>query len=139
MPMRTGRHLLRFPGTPAGFDQATAALHRVLDDHQMQGAARFDVELAFEEIAINIVRHGAPNGEVEATVAFDNHEVVLTFDDDGVAFDPLLRPDPELPSSIEDAQPGGLGILLVKKRATRLAYERTPQHHNRLTVVLPVR
>src|SRR4051812_44960231 len=56
----TGQHTLRFPATPDGVTSASESLSRLLDDERVGGRARHNVELAFEEIGTNIVRHGRP-------------------------------------------------------------------------------
>lgn len=132
--MEISQHAIRFPGTRAGFHQAFAAVQHVLDEHGCTGPARFNVELAFEEIAVNIVNHGHPTRDVELTLAFPPGAIVLTFEDDGVRFDPTEQDDPTLPDSIDDARVGGLGLMLVKKFAHTVAYERTAAERNRLTL-----
>jgi len=129
-------HVLRFPGTLAAFRDAFSQLNALLDRAQIRGEARFNVELVFDEIAANIIRHASPTGEIEVRVRLGG-EVVMTFEDDGVPFDPSARPDPPEPRSLEDAAPGGRGLLLVRTYCTRLDYCRTPEGRNRLTVVLP--
>ena len=131
--------VLRFPGTLAGFAEGTRALHRLLDERRIAGQTRHDIELAFEEIGANIVRHGAPANDVEVAAIFSEDEVVLTFDDDGIPFNPLELPAPEIPESLDEARIGGLGVMLVKKLARRIEYERTPQQRNRLTIAVPTR
>jgi serine/threonine-protein kinase RsbW len=61
----------------------------------------------------------------------------MIFEDDGLPFDPCSGPDPSLPRTLADAQVGGRGLLLVRRMATTLRYERTPTHRNRLLVTLP--
>lgn len=137
--MEISQHAIRFPGTRAGFDQALTAVRRVLDEEGCSGPSRFDVELAFEEIAINIVDHGHPTDDVELTLAFQPSGIVLTFEDDGTHFDPTEHADPAIPDSIDDAEVGGLGLMLVKKMAHGLTYERTSGQRNRLTFEIPAR
>ena len=60
--------------------------------------------------------------------------MVLTFEDDGRAFNPLEQPAPPKPTSLEAAELGGLGLVMVRKAASRLDYERTADQKNRLTV-----
>ena len=48
----------------------------------------------------------------------------LTFIDDGVAYDPLAKMDPDVTLSAEERQIGGLGIFLVKKTMDNLEYKR---------------
>lgn len=45
-------------------------------------------------------------------------EIVLTFCDDGAAFDPRERPEPEPFRELADAKLGGLGISLMRMAAT---------------------
>lgn len=115
------------------------ALRECLDARGLHGAPRYNVELVFEEIATNIIRHGSPIGEVELALSFTEHEVVLTFEDDGVPFDPRLQPDPVIPSSLDEAPVGGRGLPLVRNVATRIEYARTPQSRNQLKLAIPAR
>ena len=66
----------------------------------------------------------------------EGNTIVLTFDDDGPPFDPLERPLPAAAKSLEEAQLGGLRLLLVRKASPRLHYERTVDRKNRLTVAI---
>jgi serine/threonine-protein kinase RsbW len=133
----TSRYVLEFPATLAGFEEASRSLRRIIAARRLSETPRQNVELVFEEIATNIVRHGSPTGDIRAVVGFEKDQVVLLFEDDGVPFDPRNRPEPEMPSSLDDAVVGGLGLVLVKKLSSRLDYERTPQKRNRLTVAIP--
>jgi serine/threonine-protein kinase RsbW len=132
----TGQHTLRFPATLDGFTSASEWLRRLLDDERVDGRPRRNVELAFEEIGMNIIRHGRPRSDVEVTLLFGGDEVLLTFEDDGIAFDPLAHPDPDVPATLERAKIGGLGVFLVKKLAARFEYDRTPQQRNRVTIAI---
>jgi anti-sigma regulatory factor (Ser/Thr protein kinase) len=133
------RDVLRFHGTLDGLSEAADALQGLLDERELDEKARYNVQLAFEEIAANIVRHGFPTTDVEVSIDFDRDEIILTFEDDGVPFDPRERPDPPVPASLAEAPIGGLGLVLVRKITTRMAYERTPQHRNLLTLTIPAR
>lgn len=59
--------------------------------------------------------------------------VVMFFEDDGIPYNPLDRPDPDVEELLEKRQEGGLGIYLVKKRMDRVTYEYI-DGKNRLTV-----
>jgi serine/threonine-protein kinase RsbW len=89
----------------------------------------------FEEVISNVVRHGGAQ-QIEVSLARQADAIVLTFDDDGEPFDPLQRPAPVLPTSIEEAPLGGLGLLLLRKASTQLRYERTAGQTNRLIVTI---
>jgi anti-sigma regulatory factor (Ser/Thr protein kinase) len=135
---------LNFPATMAGFEQAFGALQSELDRDDLNPGTRYSVELVFEEIVANIVRHGSGDGGisgVDVDVAVDVHvggdAIVMTFDDGGVPFNPVGRPDPKRATSIEETPIGGLGLMMVRKAATEMRYERTPEQRNRLVVTLP--
>lgn len=51
--------------------------------------------------------------------------VVLCFEDDGVPFNPLEIPKPDVTEPMEMRGIGGLGIYLVKQRMDKVCYERT--------------
>jgi serine/threonine-protein kinase RsbW len=138
--MPTGEHVLRLSGDMAGFERGAAAVRSALDACHVNGRARFWVEVAFEEIVTNIVRHSYTDErahEIDVRLTCGPGAIVLAIEDDGQPFDPLQRPEPKRPASIDEVPLGGLGIPLVRKAATDLRYERTPDGKNRLTVTLP--
>jgi len=143
--MSVTEHLPPFTPTMAGLEQCAGALRALLEIRAVPGDARYYIELAFDEIASNIIRHGRPTGEIDLTIQFDVGEVVLTFEDNGVAFDPCDRPHPVLPLSpegsipLDDVPVGGRGLALLRTFVTQMAYERTPQQRNRLSLAIPVR
>jgi anti-sigma regulatory factor (Ser/Thr protein kinase) len=137
--MPTGELVLRFAATVAGLEEAGIALRRLLDARRLDHPVRYHVELAFEEIAANIVRYSQATREVEVAVELDGDEILLTFQDDGEPFDPRAQPEPRHATSLEDARPGGFGLPLVRKISSRMDYRRTDQQRNRLTIAIPAR
>jgi len=106
--------------------------------------ARFDVdahtlyrvELVLEETFMNVATHAFPDGmahpfQIELHVGQD--AISLHVRDNGVAFDPLQRAAAPLPESIDAAQPGGLGLHLIRRYASFVHYERVAGM-NHLTV-----
>ena len=113
-----------------------------LDAVRLDGATRYNAELVFEEVVANVVGHGAPDGhalEVRFTLEIRADSIILTFDDNGVPFDPRGRADPPPQKSLDEARIGGYGLMLVRHAASSLDYLRTPEGHNRLIVRLPRR
>ena len=130
-------HLLRFPGTTGGLHDAVVALREILDARGLQPRHRHDVELVFEEMASNIVNYGRPTHDVEVLIRFDD-ETLLTFEDDGVAFDPRAQPPPPVADTPSQLRIGGLGIVIVRDLCSRFDYERTSDNRNRLTLAIPM-
>jgi serine/threonine-protein kinase RsbW len=113
-----------------------------LDTVRLDGATRYNAELVFEEVIANVVGHGAPDGhalEVRFTLEVRPDSIILTFDDNGVPFDPRGRADPPPQKSLDEARIGGYGLMLVRRVVSSLDYLRTAEGHNRLTVRLPRR
>ena len=131
--------VVRLPATMSGLAAGGETLRAFLDSVELDPARRYQLELAFDEIAGNIVRHGQPVSSVELVITIDDAEAVMTFDDDGVAFDPRTRGGARLPAPGEPPQAGGLGLVLVRRYASRIDYGRTGQQHNRLTLAIPLK
>ena len=111
-----------------------------LDAVRLDGATRYNAELVFEEVVANVVGHGAPDGhalEVRFALEIRADSIILTFDDNGVPFDPRGRADPPPQKSLDEARIGGYGLMLVRHAASSLDYLRTNEGHNRLIVRLP--
>jgi serine/threonine-protein kinase RsbW len=126
-------YILRFPGTAQGFDDAVTRLRAILDARPLHARHRHDIEIVFDEVATNIVNHGRPPGIVVATILFED-ETILTFEDDGAAFDPRAQPAPPPARRRSDLRVGGLGIVIVRELCTSVDYVRTPEGRNRLTL-----
>lgn len=89
--------------------------------------------LLLEEVALNALRHGAaPSVEVEAQIGEDG--INLIFEDAGVPFDPLAGEVAAPGPGVE--QPGGRGLLLIRRFSTGARYARTPDGRNRLELLL---
>jgi anti-sigma regulatory factor (Ser/Thr protein kinase) len=85
------------------------------------------LEVVFEELVSNTIRHGfTMHSEQSIHVRVEPRpgQIEFTFEDDGMAFNPLEAKPSEPLTSIETARVGGLGIPLVAKLSARLQYER---------------
>ena len=138
-PQPPDRIALSLAATREGFAGSFDELRRGLDALPLDARARFSAELVFEEVVANLVRHGArPDGQTTLSLDVElwDHDVQLTFQDDGVPFDPRDRPDPAPPRDLEHAETGGRGLMLIRSVSTALEYTRTPEGRNRLTVTV---
>ena len=135
--MHSRRAQIRLTGTHAGFAQAFERFRRALDAERLDSVPRYNAELIFEEIVANVVRHGAVAGRDPAvcvTLESGPDSIRVTFEDDGVPFDPCAEFEPDPPKSLEGEKIGGFGLTLVRRAASSLEYLRTEGGHNRLTV-----
>ena len=80
------------------------------------------VNLIVEEIFVNIVNY-SNSDFITVNAEYKDSILTIEFIDNGIEFNPLLKEDPEIPNSIDEAQIGGLGIFLTKKIADELDYQ----------------
>lgn len=89
---------------------------------------KFQLELAIEEIYVNIAYYAYPNTigitTLRTEVLMEEKGPLLIVDilDQGTPYNPLEQADPELDLSINERDPGGLGIYMVKNSMDALAY-----------------
>ena len=80
------------------------------------------MNIAVDEIFSNIVRYSsADNATVSCEV--NDSEIMLRFTDNGTAYDPTQKADPDISLSAEERNIGGLGIYMVKKTMDSVVYE----------------
>lgn len=132
-------HTLRLPATLENLDRA-----REFVLGHVPAALEPKVDLVLEELYLNVVNHayaGAATGaagwgEVEIACGVEpdpaSPRFHLCLKDWGPPFDPLALPDPDLDAGLDDREPGGLGVHLVKRMASTLEYVRTADAANRL-------
>jgi serine/threonine-protein kinase RsbW len=86
-----------------------------------------EICLAIEELLMNIISYGHPDDqehEIEIKWWLENEFYFLEIIDDGIEFNPLQLPEPDLESSVEDRKIGGLGIHFVRKLMHDVKYRR---------------
>ncbi len=95
------------------------------------------IELACEEAIVNIISHAkTENLEIEVQVVPKSH-AAITFADAGPPFNPLEQADPDLSLSLEERQPGGLGLFLIRQNMDELSYARK-ENRNQFTMIKKV-
>lgn len=102
-----------------------SALTGFCDMHGLAPPVVNRIEVIFEEVVANIVRHGFAAGsaqEIHFSARIREACVLLVFEDDGIAFDPLALAPPAPFTSLAEAKLGGLGIPLVRRLASDVAY-----------------
>ena len=82
------------------------------------------IDLVVEEIFINIVKYAYSDevGDVDIEVKATDNKVVISFEDTGVAFNPLEIEEADVTLPIEEREIGGLGIYMVRKIMDNVEY-----------------
>ena len=114
-----------FANTTADLAAVVGRLLAFLDRHGVVGRAAYVANLAVEELATNVLKYGYDDDRahvVKLRVEIHPEAVLVSMEDDGHAFDPLDAPEPA--SAPEARPPGGLGLSLVRRLASKMAYER---------------
>lgn len=118
---------LTIDATVENIERVTSFVDEQLEALGCPLKAQMQIDIAIDELFGNIA-HYAYNPEVgPATVRVDVLQeplsVVVTFIDNGVAYDPLAKEDPDVALSAEEREIGGLGIYMVKKSMDEISYE----------------
>lgn len=101
-------------------------LEKQLDENNCNPKAQIQLDVAVEEIFVNIAHYAYSNkedGRAIIDIEFPKDDYVsITFYDNGVPYDPLAKEDPDITLSADDRPIGGLGIYMVKKSMDEVAY-----------------
>ena len=105
-----------------------AWLRQFSELHGVEERDFLTLNLVLEELFANVVRHGHDDGrehEVEFRLSVVDGDVHIEAEDDGREFNPLEAPPPDFDVPIQDRQPGGLGIHLVRSFVDRMDHVRS--------------
>ena len=127
---------LTLPANPDQLPRLQEFLEENLLRNGVPEKMRSRLQLAAEEVFINIARYAYPEQAGETTISLQFQQqpcrrILLQFRDNGIPWNPLekARPDINLPA---DQRPiGGLGIFLVRKTMDDCQY----QYHNKQNIL----
>lgn len=90
-----------------------------------EGVAESDsypVHLAVDEMCNNIFSYSRAQ-VVTVMIETSQTDLMVTISDDGIPFNPLTVPPPDLDAGINEREPGGLGVHLVRNCLDDLSYD----------------
>jgi sigma-B regulation protein RsbU (phosphoserine phosphatase) len=114
----------------ARMDELNAFIGSGLDNGACPQPVRGQIELAVEEVFVNIANYAypSPGGEVSVSCRVEEERgravITLAFSDAGRPFNPLEYPEPDMNLPLEQREEGGLGLLIVKKTMDTIHYSR---------------
>lgn len=107
-------------------DEVLGHISRHLQQRSCPMKIQRQIEMAVEEVFINIAQYAYDNMDGMVTIRVEDQEkplaVDITFLDKGTPFNPLQKEEPDVTLSAEKRQIGGLGIFLVKKIMDQVDY-----------------
>ena len=108
--------------------QVLAFVDGALEEAGCDGKVQMQIDIAVEEIFVNIAHYAYAPGTGEAGIRLSvdeaEHLFTISFTDRGTPFDPLQKEEPDVTLKAEDRKIGGLGILMVKKSMDEVLYSR---------------
>ena len=107
-------------------------IHTELDRRLCPVRAQNQLDIAVEELFVNVCRYAYPDAtpenpgvvRVSYTYSADPPSVQVDISDEGIPYDPLAKPDAVTPDDIMQVPIGGLGILMAKRSVDDMKYKR---------------
>ena len=79
------------------------------------------IRIIFDEVFENILSYSKAT-VVDISYRVENKKLLLTFEDNGIKYNPTLSEAPDVTLSAEEREIGGLGIFMVKKMTENMEY-----------------
>lgn len=120
-----GGRELRIEATKQNLPQVLAFTEEVLEEAGCPMKVVMQIDIAVEEIFINIANYAykPETGEAVIRIRTEREKAAITFIDRGVPYNPLAKDDPDVTLPAEQRAIGGLGIFMVKQSMDDLVYE----------------
>ena len=118
-------------------DQVLGFMDAHLECRDCPMKVMLQLDIAVEELFVNIANYAYGDQVGQAVIQLqeehDPEGISITFIDEGMPFDPLAKPDPDVTLGAMDRSVGGLGIYMVKKSMDDMKY-RYEDNRNILTI-----
>ena len=128
-------HLAHVTATTHGVRQVAEALDAFCSAEQLPEDVVWRLRVSVDEVLANLVAHALPGAvpaDIDVQFRRDGDVVEITIADNGAAFNPLWASAPDITAPLDQRQPGGVGILLVKNLVDEVVYTYTT--HNVVTL-----
>jgi sigma-B regulation protein RsbU (phosphoserine phosphatase) len=132
---------LTLRATTGELERLRSWLESLGESYQLSDQVMFRLDLCLTELVTNVINYAypvapAPEEAVEVRLTRNPANLLVEITDQGVGFDPVAYVPRPCAPSLEEAETGGRGLLLVRKFATQLRYRRD-QECNELSFILP--
>ena len=121
-------HEVKIPADPKQINKGIEPITKFLKENGADHSLIYKMELAMEEILVNVASYAYDTGLGEIYIRYELLEspraIQITVIDDGIPFDPLSTKDPDITASLAERKIGGLGIFITKKTMDEMKYDR---------------
>jgi len=117
----------RVPNRVEALMEAVRDLEDWLAEQAASMETRYFAQLAVEELGTNIIKYGYDDQnehQIDIRASWKEPELSIWIEDDGHEFNPWNRPEPDPGLSLEEREPGGWGISLIRRMSAGFDYER---------------
>ena len=116
----------KFPAKTEALTDVLGYVEEMLESYECSMKIQTAVCIAIEEVFVNVAHYAYSGGDGDVTLDIgfneESREVTFRLADQGIPFDPLKKPDPDITLSAEDREIGGLGIFITKKTMDTVTY-----------------
>lgn len=121
---------------PSEVARVADLLDRLGVEHQIAPDVLADLQVALDEVLTNIISYAYKDkAEHEIRIRFQVSDDMLeaVIEDDGVPFDPLTAPAPDLRAPLHERGVGGVGLHFIRNLMSEVTYDRVGER-NRLVL-----
>ena len=117
--------IYKAPAYKDSYKQFYMWLGQICKDWNINDELTNKIDMCGEELYANIAFYAyeQSNGEIRVSISKEDNGIKLTFEDDGIPYNPLEKPDPDITLPPEQRPIGGLGIFMVKEMADEIYYK----------------
>jgi serine/threonine-protein kinase RsbW len=122
-----------FPGIYENLQKIGDYVGRVAENAGFDEFGIYAVQLAVDEACTNIIEHaygGEGKGLIDVTAEDIQDGIMIYLRDHGKPFDPEKIPIPQTNLPLEDIQPRGVGLYLMRKMMDEVRFEFSPDKGN---------
>ena len=121
--------MLTVEATDDKLDTVWGFVDEIVSSVSCSAMAKTQLEVAVEEIFVNISSYAYGNGRGQAIIRGSVSSepplaLTLVFEDEGKEFNPLQKEPPDLTPAVRRRKVGGLGIFLARNMVDEISYER---------------
>ena len=127
-PNKGGEHMMKktFSANTESLSDVLGFVEQTLESFACPMKMQTAICVAIEEVFVNVAHYAYPDSEGNMTLSIrleeESRAVTFCMTDQGVPFDPLKKPDPDITLSAEEREIGGLGIFIAKKTMDSINY-----------------
>ena len=133
--MKTFRQLV----TQENYKTFYTWLHDACQEWNINDNLTNKLDMCAEEIFANVAFYAYPEkqGIIDVTLNKNDKNIIIEFKDEGIEYNPLEKPDPDITLPPEERPIGGLGIYIVKNLSDEIYYKRE-NDKNILTLIFNI-